>query len=218
LACAVVVLCCVPWTIRNYLVFHSIVPLRSTLGLQLWVGNNPAARVIWLGDHHPINDASERRQYIAMGEIPYMAEKLKDAVDYMATHPRHEAELFSGRFVMLWAGGTPHPIDDFIASRSAWFRCVLLFNLFAAFGALIGIVLLIRNRSIYAFPLAAGPVVFPFAYYLTLALPRYRHPIDPTLMLLTAVAIAETIRRAASRRISEKRPRTSVRTRVASRK
>jgi len=32
--------------------------------------------------------------------------------------------------------------------------------------------------------------VFPFAYYLTLALPRYRHPIDPTLMLLTAVAIS----------------------------
>jgi 4-amino-4-deoxy-L-arabinose transferase-like glycosyltransferase len=201
LACGVVILCCVPWTIRNYLVFRSIVPLRSTLGLQLWVGNNPAARVIWLGDHHPINDASERRQYIAMGEIPYMAEKLRDAVGYIATHPRHEAELIRGRFVMLWAGGSPHPIDDFIGSRSEWFRYVLLFNLCAAFGALIGIVFLFRNRSIYAFPLAAGPVVFPFAYYLTLALPRYRHPIDPTLMLLTAVAIAEPLKRAASRGI-----------------
>jgi len=212
LACAVVILCCVPWTIRNYLVFHSIVPLRSTLGLQLWVGNNAAARVIWLGEHHPINDASERRQYIAMGELPYMAEKLRNAVDYIVTHPGHEAELIGGRFVMVWAGGTPHPIDDFIASRSEWFRYVLLFNLCAAFGALLGIAFLFRDRSIYAFPLAAGPVVFPFAYYLTLALPRYRHPIDPTLMLLTAVAIAEPMKRAASRRLSEKRPPTSVRT------
>lgn len=212
LACGVIILCCVPWTIRNYLVFHSIVPLRSTLGLQLWVGNNPAARVIWLGEHHPINDASERRQYIAMGELPYMAEKLRNAVDYMLTHPGHEAELIGGRFVMVWAGGTPHPINDFIASRSEWFRYVLLFNLCVAVGALLGIVFLFRNRSIYAFPLAAGPVVFPFAYYLTLALPRYRHPIDPTLMLLTAVALAEPMKRAASRRLGEKRPPTSVRT------
>jgi hypothetical protein len=190
LACGVVVLCCIPWTVRNYLVFHSIVPLRSTLGLQLWAGNNPQARVIWLGGQHPINDNSERTQYKEMGEISYMAAKRKDAINYMLTHPRHEAELIGGRFVMLWTGGTPHPIDDLLKSRSAWFRYVLIFNLCAAFGALAGIVLLFRNHSVYAFPLAAGPLVFPFAYYLTLALPRYRHPIDPTLMLLTAVAIS----------------------------
>jgi 4-amino-4-deoxy-L-arabinose transferase-like glycosyltransferase len=204
LACAVIILCCVPWTIRNYLMFHNIVPLRSTLGLQLWVGNNPGARVIWLGEHHPINDASERRQYIEMGELPYMAAKLRNAVDYILTHPRHEAELIRGRFVMLWAGGTPHPVDDFIHSRSGWFRYVLLFNLCAAFGALLGIVFLFLKRSVYAFPLAAGPVVFPLAYYLTLALPRYRHPIDPTLMLLTAVAIAESIKWAASRKLPDR--------------
>jgi len=67
---------------------------------------------------------------------------------------------------------------------------VLLFNFCAAFGALAGIVFLFRTHSIYAFPLAAGPIVFPFAYYLTLAMPRYRHPIDPTLMLLMAIAIS----------------------------
>jgi hypothetical protein len=190
LACGIVLLCCVPWTIRNYLVFHSFVPLRSTLGLQLWVGNNPQAHVIWLGEQHPINNTAERIRYRQMGEIPYMAEKQRDAVHYMLTHPRHEAELIAGRFVMLWSGGTPHPVDDFLQSRSIWFRYVLLFNLCAAFGAVCGIVLLFRSRNIYAFPLAAGPVVFPFAYYLTLALPRYRLPIDPTLMLLTAFAIA----------------------------
>jgi len=170
-------------------VFHSVVPLRSTLGLQLWVGNNPNAHVIWLGEQHPINDTRERAQYTQMGEISYMAEKRKDAVRYILTHPRHEAELIGGRFVMLWAGGTPHPIDDFFGTHSTWFRYVLIFNLCAALGALCGIVFLFRNRNIYAFPLAAGPILFPFAYYLTLALPRYRHPIDPTLMLLTAIAI-----------------------------
>jgi 4-amino-4-deoxy-L-arabinose transferase-like glycosyltransferase len=36
---------CLPWTIRNYTVFHTLIPLRSILGLQLWVGNNPEAKV-----------------------------------------------------------------------------------------------------------------------------------------------------------------------------
>lgn len=67
---------------------------------------------------------------------------------------------------------------------------MLIFNIGAGLGAFCGIVLLFRNHSVYAFPLAAGPILFPFAYYLTLALPRYRHPIDPTLLLLTAVAIS----------------------------
>jgi hypothetical protein len=201
-ACAVVVLCCIPWTVRNYLVFGGIVPLRSTLGLQLWVGNNPEAHVIWLGEQHPINNASERRKYVEMGEIAYMAEKARHAVRYMLTHPGREAELIGGRFVMLWTGGTPHPVDDFVKTHSSWFRYVLIFNLCAALGALWGIVLLFRNGNIYAFPLAAGPVVFPFAYYLTLALPRYRHPIDPTLMLLTAVTIAHFVRSARGGRVA----------------
>lgn len=194
LACGVMVLCCVPWMIRNYVVLHAVVPLRSTLGLQLWVGNNPNAHPIWLGENHPINTASEREQYIRMGEIAYMAAKRKDALQYMLSHPAHEVQLISGRFVMLWSGGSPHPLDDLLANRSLWFRYVLLFNLCAALGALFAIVTLFRKRSIYTFPLAAGPVLFPFAYYLTLALPRYRLPIDPILMLLTAIAIAEAAR------------------------
>lgn len=190
LACAAVALCCVPWTIRNYMVFHAFVPLRSTLGLQLWVGNNPQAKPIWLGENHPINDASERAQYSGMGEMAYMTRKRNDAVRYMLTHPAHEAELISSRFVMLWAGGSLHPVRDFLSSRSPWFRYVLLFNVCAALASLCAIAILFRRRSIYAIPLAAGPVVFPFAYYLTLALPRYRLPIDPILMLLTVIAIA----------------------------
>lgn len=187
-AAGVVVLCCVPWTLRNYAVFHSFVPLRSILGLQLWIGNNPEARVIWLGGQHPIHDADERSRYVAMGEIAYMHEKENDAIRYMATHPRHEAELIGGRFVSFWAGGTPSPARDFWNSRSVWFRYVLVFNLLIAGGTLLGLLRLGRARSPYLFPMAVFPLVFGWAYYLTLALPRYRHPIDPALMLLAAVA------------------------------
>jgi hypothetical protein len=188
-AAAIVVLCCVPWTIRNYRVFHAFVPLRSILGLQLWVGNNADAKVQWLGEQHPIHETSEREKYVAMGEIAYMAEKKDNALRYIFSHPAHEAQLIAGRFVMFWSGGSLHPIDDLLQRHSAWFRFVLLFNVCTALGAVAGIVLLTIRRSVYLIPIAVGPVVFPIAYYMTLALPRYRHPIDPVLIMLLAYLV-----------------------------
>src|SRR6266478_7354062 len=52
----------------------------------------------------------------------------------------------------------------------------------------LAIVFLVRRRSEYTFPLAAYPVVFPFLYYITHTSLRYRHPIDPVALLLTAIA------------------------------
>jgi len=175
--------------VRNYEVFHTFVPLRSVLGLQLWVGNNPDAKVVWLGEQHPIHDTAEREKYVQMGEIAYMKEKKDNAMDYIFTHPANELRLISGRFTMFWSGGSPDPVGDFLRSPSAWFRFVLIFNLCAAAGAAAGIAMLFARRSVYAFPLAIGPLVFPCAYYMTLSLPRYRHPIDPTLMLLLAYGV-----------------------------
>jgi hypothetical protein len=188
-AAGVALICCVPWTIRNYAVFHSFVPLRSVIGLQLWVGNNPQAKVVWRGEQHPIYDSKERDRYVRMGEIAYMEEKRQNAVRYILAHPGREAELMAGRFVSLWAGGATSPVRDFFANRSLWFRYVLLFNVVTAFGALLGIVALIRMGSPFAFPAAVFPLVFPWAYYMTLSFPRYRHPIDPAVMLLTAVTL-----------------------------
>ncbi len=189
IAAATVLLCCLPWTVRNYAVFHAFVPLRSVLGLQLWVGNNADAKVVWLGEQHPIHDNAEREKYVRMGEIAYMREKKDNALAYIFSHPAREARLIAGRFVMFWSGGSPGPWDDFRHNHSLWFRYVLIFNLCLAAGAAAGIVLLSMGRNRYALPLAAGPLVFPCAYYMTLSLPRYRHPIDPTLIVLLAFAI-----------------------------
>jgi 4-amino-4-deoxy-L-arabinose transferase-like glycosyltransferase len=189
LSIGIAVLCCVPWTIRNYEIFHSFVPLRSGLGLQLWLGNNDGTQDIFRAELHPIYDAGERAKYIEMGEVAYMHEKRLEAVQYMLAHPAREAHLIGRRIISLWSGGTPTPVTDFLNVPSPWFRFVLLFNVVAALGALLGIVILFRRHSVYAFPAAVFPIVFPWAYYLTLVLPRYRLPIDPIVMLLTAVAI-----------------------------
>jgi 4-amino-4-deoxy-L-arabinose transferase-like glycosyltransferase len=194
----IAVLCCIPWTIRNYKAFHTFVPLRSGLGLQLWLGNNDNTQDIFRAERHPIYDATERDQYAQMGEVAYMREKQSEAFHYMLSHPEREAHLVTRRIISFWSGGTPTPLKDSLNVDSTWFRFVLLFNLLAAFGALLGIIFLIRRHSPFWFPTAIVPLVFPWAYYLSLVLPRYRLPIDPVVLLLAAVAL-ETLFRGENR-------------------
>ncbi len=188
-AVAIILLCCVPWTTRNYRVFHQFVPLRSVLGLQLWLGNNDQTQDVFRGDLHPIYNSAEREKYISMGEIAYMQQKKQEAIAYMLTHPAREAHLITYRAISIWSGGTPYPLEDFLGTPSLRFRAVLAFNVIAALGTLCGIIILFRERSQFAVPVAAFPLVYPCAYYLTLALPRYRLPIDPVVMLLLAISI-----------------------------
>ncbi len=183
------VLCCLPWTIRNYLIFHAFVPMRSVLGLQLWMGNNEIARDVWLGEGHPIRDTAEREKYVAMGEIAYMREKKDLALAYMLAHPAREAQLLAWRFLALWTGGAPRPLRYLRENHTAWSRFVFAFNALATLLAAAGVAALARGRNPYLIPLALFPALYPCAYYLTLALPRYRLPIDPVVMLLAAVAL-----------------------------
>jgi 4-amino-4-deoxy-L-arabinose transferase-like glycosyltransferase len=206
LAGAVMILCCVPWTARNYEVFHSFIPLRSTLGLQLWMGNNDFYKNGFPGWLHPINNLAEQRKYIAQGEAAYMSEKLRLAVTWMLSHPRREAELFLQRFVATWSG-TPHPVKDFFETHSLLLRMVFISNFLAAIGAVAGIAIAFANRRIreFAVPLVAFPIVFPFAFYLSQALFRYRYPIDPLVLLLGAIAIVS-----AGRHLRHQRPVSAV--------
>lgn len=196
LAVGILVLCCVPWTVRNYVVFHSFVPLRSVLGLQLWLGNNDQYRDHFPGWLHPIDNSAERAKYVRMGEMAYMHEKRQEAVRWMAAHPWREVQLFAQRFTATWLG-TPHPLRDFLNSHTFSIRGVFLCNLLAALGALAGIVIVFRDRKMRAFaiPVTVFPILFPFAFYLSQALFRYRYPIDPVVMLLTAIAAGALLRK-----------------------
>jgi hypothetical protein len=194
-AVAIIILCCVPWTIRNYRVFRQFVPLRSVLGLQLWLGNNDQTQDIFRGDLHPIYNTPEREKYIALGEIAYMRQKKQEAVAYMLSHPTREFHLILYRTISIWSGGTPYPLVDFLGTPSLRFRTVLAFNLIAALGTLCGIIILFRARSPFAIPISAFPLIYPWAYYLTLALPRYRLPIDPIVMLLLAISVQRLARK-----------------------
>src|SRR5271156_2663802 len=168
--------------------FHKFVPLRSNFALELWVGNNDSF------DENsqavpPIDPARhELREYVRVGETAFMAEKWRTATLFIRTHPRLEAELWGRRFVAMWVGAE-NPVQMFRDAETSLVRIALVSNFLAAVGTLAGIVVLISRRSIYAFPLAAVPVVYPLVYYATHALLRYRHPIDPVLLVLVGIGM-----------------------------
>lgn len=194
LSLAVTILCCVPWTVRNYEVFHTLVPLRSAMGLSLWLGNNDGTELRAVGYMHPISSSVERDQYLELGETAYMRLKKDEAIRFITSHPGKALRFAANRFVSFWSGGTAHPIDDFLQNKSLWFRYVLLFNLAAGVGCLMGIVEIARRRDLSALPLASLPIIYPCVYYLTVATPRYRLPVDPVVLLLSAIAVDVLVR------------------------
>jgi Dolichyl-phosphate-mannose-protein mannosyltransferase len=181
------ILCCVPWTVRNYTVFHRFVPLRSNFPLELYIGNNEN-----YDDKHPrypgpITKERETYRYFRMGESPFMDEEMRKATKFMVSHPKVELILFGKRFAAFWAG-IPNPIDNFLATESWLVRVLILCAGLSGIAALLGIAVLAWRHSAYCFPLATFPIIFPFLYYLTHTSLRYRHPIDPIVLLLTAIA------------------------------
>jgi hypothetical protein len=122
-----------------------------------------------------------------MGETPFMDEEMRKATKFIVTHPRVEIILFADRFAAFWTG-LPNALRNFLDTDSWLVRVLMLCAATSGIGALAGIVVLIRRRSEYVFPLAAYPIVFPILYYITHTSLRYRHPIDPVVLLLTAIA------------------------------
>lgn len=188
IALGLAILCCAPWTIRNYLVFHRFVPLRSNFPLELYIGNNEN-----YDDKHPhypgfITKERETFRYFRLGEVPFMDEEKRKAMAFIVAHPRVELILFGQRFAAFWTG-LPNALQNFLDTDSWLVRTLMLCAALSGVGALAGIAVLLRRRSIYTVPLAAYPIVFPFLYYITHTSLRYRHPIDPVVLLLTAIAV-----------------------------
>jgi len=189
LAAGIAFLCCVPWTVRNYVVFHKLVPLRSNFPLELYIGNNnnyATRQFVW---PPKITKERELLRYFRLGETAFMEEESRKAMEFMRAHPGIVLELMGEKFVAFWTG-VAEPVQVFRTTDSLLIRSLIVCNTLAAVGALLGLVILIARRNPYAIPLATYPLVFPWLYYVTHPNLRYRHPIDPVILLLTAVAAA----------------------------
>jgi len=178
-----------PWIIRNQMVFHGKVLFRSNFGLELWLGNNPEVPDTWTWWLHPLDSPSEYREFTRLGEVAYTEGKKAAAIQFIKTHPADVARFQFHRFMETWTGHSDS-FADIWAMRSFTLRCELLMNYGLALFTFVGMLIAYRKMRLLSLPLLNVIVFFPGVYYLCHTTPRYRHPMDPVLALLSAYALA----------------------------
>jgi hypothetical protein len=184
---AVILCTCLPWTLRNYSCFHRFIPLRSNLPYEFWSGNNE----IFDPNSRAVNRISRYEQttlYAREGETAFLNEKWQAAKYFVQTHPRLYAQLCVQRFVATWFG-SDSPVHDFLHTDEALAKVLLIWNAASFTAMLIGLLRLYLRRRPYFFPAAVFPATFPITFYLTHTSLRHRHPIDPAICLLMAIAL-----------------------------
>jgi 4-amino-4-deoxy-L-arabinose transferase-like glycosyltransferase len=177
-----------PWIIRNYETFHQFIPVRSGLGLELYIGNNGySAR--WVNSAlHPNHSDAELEEYEKSGEVAYMEHKRQQAVDYIRAHPGWYVRMTLRRVLYIWTGYwsldraylKDEPLDPPNILVATTFSVLALLGLRRVFQLdwAIGV----------RFAIVLG--CFPLVYYLSHPETYYFRPVDPLLVVLTVVAIA----------------------------
>ena len=170
-----------PWPIRNARVLHTFIPLRSTVGFELWVGNRAEASGFLDESQFPLFNRWEYEQYVAKGEAAYMRDKSTVAKAYIRAHPGEFLRLSGVRFVRFWSGTGNKDGSIFYAIHA-----LLTTSL-----GFMGIWRLVRARRLRLAVLFLLPLmVFPLPYYITHAEFRYRLVVDPLLTMLAGYAVS----------------------------
>jgi hypothetical protein len=175
-----------PWPIRNARVFHAFIPLRTTVGFELWMGNRSGATGFLDESLFPSFNSTELHDYKTRGELSYTAHKFELAKKYIVDHPATFVRLTAIRIARYWFGtGAEHGSSLFAVHAT----------LTSVFG-LTGLILLFRRRHYSLAILFALPLLlFPIPYYITHAEFRYRLALDPFLTILAAYAVVTLYRR-----------------------
>ena len=169
-----------PWPIRNARVFHAFIPLRTTVGFELWVGNHHGATGFLDESLFPAFNKTELDDYKVRGEVGYTTHKSELASLYIFTHPRSFFHLTILRFIRYWSGKGSKGGSPVFAIHAI---------LTSAFGFL-GLWKLYRQRRSNLVVLFGLPfLLFPLPYYNTHAEFRYRLALDPLLTILAAYAV-----------------------------
>lgn len=188
-----------PWIVRDHNVFHKFIFIRGNFGLELYIGNSPGANGTWQWWLHPSQNVLEMKRYIEMGEPAYVAAKKQEAMALIKADPARFAKVSLFRFVYYWAGVPRAEKSEIVFQlRQALF---LAFSVLAIWGAIRAWRKRACGYALYALLL----LTFPAVYYFVFPHARYRHPIDPELMILAIFLIAEALHKDTSPAVAESR-------------
>ena len=176
-----------PWGVRNYRIFHQFIPVRSGLGLELYIGNNGYS-THWVNrDLHPNHNAVEQTEYERVGEIAYMEHKRVQALDYIHSHPGWFAWMTIRRCIYLWTGYWSFN-RTYLAMEPLDPPNILVCTTLTLF-ALIGLRRAFRQNQALAIRYAIVLAFYPVVYCLSHPETYYIRPLDPIIVVLAAFGV-----------------------------
>jgi 4-amino-4-deoxy-L-arabinose transferase-like glycosyltransferase len=186
LACFVIV---APWLVRNRLVFGQYTFIRSNFGFEFHLGNYHLSNGMGWGGRHPTINPGILEEYLRVGEPAFVAEHGRQGMEFVRQYPGEFLRLCLRRFTGFWDGT---PLDYLGGSFNEWraWRC---FYLPLSLLTLWGVVLAIGQKVPGSGLCAALLLLYPLPYYLTFPSVRYRHAIEPVMLILCVYFVWQTV-------------------------
>jgi 4-amino-4-deoxy-L-arabinose transferase-like glycosyltransferase len=166
-----------PWLIRNFLVFHRPVFLRDNYWFEFSMGNYHYSNGMgWSGKHPDVNPLY-LNQVAKLGELGFIDLHKREALNFVRKYPGEFADLTLHRVLWFWDGTT------IIYQANDWWQPWRYWPLSAT--AWLGLFFALTRRPRGWTLYGAALLFYPLPYYLAYPHHRYRHAIEPELLLLT---------------------------------
>lgn len=201
LALAVAGALLLPWTVRNAVVHGRLVPIKDSLGKELWIGNNPHATgtayllggLVAVEEAHPPASAAtprpEAERFAAMGA---------EARAWIAAEPGAFAALTARRLLWLWSWAPADLVRHGQGGEAVAYR----WGHVAAWLGLVGLALLGARGGLHREQRLALLALFGAAslvYGVThVGQARFRGEVEFVLVPLAAAGLLRLVRRGAA--------------------
>ena len=199
-----------PWFVRNYKVFHRIVPFRDGMGLVLRLGTKGNTDYWGPYELGPWHNSTEWNEFKQLGELGYMDKKKHQAMEFIRANPGWYLWTTCRRVFFLWTGYWS--LDREYLKQEPLDPPNILFCSALTLLALLGLWRAMRRDKekdwTKSLPYALVFFSFPLIYYFTSPEVYYRRPIDPYLVILAVVALVPASREKTGKK--ERRPDVAV--------
>lgn len=169
----------VPWLVRNWIVMHKPVFIRDNFGFEFYLGNYHGSNGLGYLGKHPTENKRQLELFSQLGELGYVKHFQTESLEFVKHYPEEFAMLTLKRIVSFWDGGMINYEAATYWPWKPWEMLVLAVPM--AFGLLLAIG---RDRNDGATLLGLVILLYPLPYYLTYPQERYRHAVEPEMLIV----------------------------------
>ncbi|HVP63597.1 MAG TPA: glycosyltransferase family 39 protein [candidate division Zixibacteria bacterium] len=171
-----------PWLVRNRSAMGQWVFLRDNFGLEFSMGNFPNSPGVPFNGRHPRGNARLMQQYKELGEVQFCRARLECTKAWVKANPGDFARLTLKRAADFWDGEELR----FEPRNEPWSPWMIALTSAIAWA---GMIALIWCQERARFLLLGLLLIYPLPYYITYTNPRYRHAIEPEMVLMSAYLV-----------------------------